>query len=231
MGSVIGKKGESSRICRTSSKLEVKMAEAMKKRAQAGTTLKSFDNIILKFYTIDRSIRNCKSVFKQFDQDSNGSIDPEELKRCLQHLGIAMTEEEIEDLFVSCEIMEGMGMKFNEFIVLLCLVYLLQKPTPSQTKSVMGLAELEVAFEALVDAFVFLDKNKDGSVSKNEMIEAMSDTKSTGPSSRALALKRFEEMDCDRNGKVSFKEFVFAFTHWVGLESIEGIERDKKDKE
>jgi hypothetical protein len=30
-----------------------------------------------------------------------------------------------------------------------------------------------------------------------------------------------EEMDWDRNGMVNFKEFLFAFTHWVGIEDNE----------
>jgi calcium-binding protein CML len=25
-------------------------------------------------------------------------------------------------------------------------------------------------------------------------------------------------MDFDKNGMISFKEFLFAFTHWVGVE-------------
>ena len=27
-----------------------------------------------------------------------------------------------------------------------------------------------------------------------------------------------EEMDWDKDGKITFKEFLFAFTDWVGLE-------------
>lgn len=60
------------------------------------------------------------------DEDSNGAIDQEEMKKCFQKLGISFTEEEISDLFNACDINEDMGIKFNEFIVLLCLVYLLK---------------------------------------------------------------------------------------------------------
>lgn len=67
----------------------------------------------------------CFSVLT--DEDSNGAIDPEELKRCFHKLEITFSEEEISDLFEACDINEDMGMKFNEFIVLLCLVYLLKE--------------------------------------------------------------------------------------------------------
>ncbi|CAA7407189.1 unnamed protein product [Spirodela intermedia] len=225
MGGVFGK-GDSSRRSTPASKLEAKMVEAMQKRAQAGSNMKSFNSIILKFPKIDQSLRNCKTIFQQFDEDSNGLIDPEELKHCFHRLEITLTEEEIEDLFEACDISENMGMKFNEFIVLLCLVYLLQKPASVHTKSIMGFSNLEATFETLVDAFVFLDKNKDGYVSKNEMVQALNETTSGERSSGRIAMKRFEEMDWDRNGMVSFKEFLFAFTGWVGIDGVEGEEDD-----
>lgn len=60
------------------------------------------------------------------DEDSNGAIDQEELKKCFSKLEISFSEEEINDLFEACDINEDLGMKFTEFIVLLCLVYLLK---------------------------------------------------------------------------------------------------------
>ncbi|KAF8670659.1 hypothetical protein HU200_050471 [Digitaria exilis] len=56
-------------------------------------------------------------------------------------------------------------------------------------------------FETLVDAFIFLDKNKDGYVSKDELIKSKKWTWT--------------------NGIVSFKEFLFAFTCRVGIDENE----------
>lgn len=67
------------------------------------------------------------------DEDSNGTIDREELKKCLQKLQLHLTEEEVEDLFHSCDIDGSEGIQFNEFIVLLCLIYLLKEPSSSHT--------------------------------------------------------------------------------------------------
>ncbi|XP_073003697.1 probable calcium-binding protein CML21 [Typha latifolia] len=220
MGGALGR-SETLKRSSPESKLEAKMVEAMQKRASRGTSMKSFNSIIMKFPKIDESLRNCKTIFEQFDEDSNGAIDPEELKRCFQKLEIPFTEDEIHDLFEACDINESMGMKFNEFIVLLCLVYLLKEPASGQARSQMGLPNLESTFETLVDAFVFLDKNKDGYVSKSEMVHAINETTSGERSSGRIAMKRFEEMDWDKNGTVTFKEFLFAFTRWVGLDDIE----------
>uniref|UniRef100_A0A803LQE5 EF-hand domain-containing protein n=1 Tax=Chenopodium quinoa TaxID=63459 RepID=A0A803LQE5_CHEQI len=216
-------------------KLEAKMVEAMQKRASKGTAMKSFNTIILKFPKIDQSFRKCKATFQKFDLtwllvqcdgmnseskdvDNNDVIDHSELKACFRKLEVSFSEEEIDDFFKACDINEDMGIKFNEFIVLLCLVYLLQEDSSkNQLKSRMGLPNLESTFETLVDTFAFLDKNKDGYVSKTEMIQAINETTSGERSSGRIAMKRFEEMDWDRNGMVNFKEFLFAFTRWVGI--------------
>jgi hypothetical protein len=36
-----------------------------------------------------------------------------------------------------------------------------------------------------------------------------------------------EEMDWDKNGTVTFKEFLFAFTRWVGLDENEDDDDDE----
>jgi calcium-binding protein CML len=58
----------------------------------------------------------------------------------------------------------------------------------------MGMPNLEATFETLVDAFVFLDKNKDGYVSKSEMVQAINETASGECSSGQIAMKRFGKL-------------------------------------
>lgn len=225
MGGVVAK-DESQKSSVPETRLEVKIYEAIRRREAEGSSIRSFDSIILKFPRIDQSLRKCKAAFEDFDEDGNGAIDPQELRRCFQKLEINFNDEEINDLFRACDINEDMGMKFKEFIVLLCLVYLLKEdPTAQYAKSRLGMENLEATFEILVDAFVFLDKNKDGYVSKSEMVDAINETSSGKPSSGRVAMQRFEEMDWDKNGMVNFKEFLFAFTNWVG------IEEDNEDEE
>lgn len=67
------------------------------------------------------------------DEDSNGYIDRDELKKCLETLQLHLTEKEIKDLFQSCDVNGDEGIEFKEFIVLLCLIYLLMEPSSSQT--------------------------------------------------------------------------------------------------
>lgn len=64
------------------------------------------------------------------------------------------------------------------------MLMMMQKPR-------MGMANLEATFETLADAFAFLDKNKDGLVSKSEMVEAIHETTSGERSSGRIAMRRF----------------------------------------
>lgn len=75
-------------------------------------------------------------IFFYTDEDSNGAIDKDEMKRAFSKLEVSFTEEEINDLFEACDINEDMGIKFNEFIVLICLVFLLKDDqNPGETVS------------------------------------------------------------------------------------------------
>ena len=40
-----------------------------------------------------------------------------------------------------------------------------------------------------------------------------------------------EEMDWDKNGMVNFKEFIFAFEKWIGIEDGEEDEEEVADEQ
>ncbi|XP_042005361.1 probable calcium-binding protein CML21 [Salvia splendens] len=225
MGAAVAK-SSSARGAVPESNLEARILEAMRRREAKGCSIKSFNSIILKFPKIDQSLRKCKATFENFDEDGNGVIDQQELKHCFEKLEISFTDEEINDLFDACDISDAKGIKFNEFIVLLCLVYFLREDPAAHQSYWKGMPNLDSTFETLVDAFVFLDKNKDGYVSRNEMVDAINETTSGERSSGRIAMRRFEEMDWDKNGMVNFKEFLFAFTRWVGIEDADDNDDD-----
>nr|GEW65792.1 probable calcium-binding protein CML21 [Tanacetum cinerariifolium] len=227
MGGKLTKADDSPKTSVPTTKLEAKILETICRRESKGTSLKSFNTIILKFPKIDASLRKCKAIYEQFDEDKSGTIDPKELNHCFRKLEIDFTDEEINDLFEECDINHDMGINFKEFIVLLCLVYLLKNdPVSTHSSSRMGIPELQ-AFETLVDSFVFLDKNKDGYVSRSEMVAAINETTTGERSSGRIAMRRFEEMDWDKNGMVNFKEFIFAFEKWIGIEDAEEDEEER----
>lgn len=59
-------KNESPRASVPETKLEAKITEAMQRRETEGSSIKSFDSIVLKFPKIDENLRKCKVIFQEF---------------------------------------------------------------------------------------------------------------------------------------------------------------------
>ncbi|KAL8262869.1 hypothetical protein R6Q59_024218 [Mikania micrantha] len=205
------------------SELEKKMMEA-KQRSTQSTKIKSMNSIILRFPQFREGLEEIRGIFHQFDVDSNGILDRGELIKCLQKLQFDCTEEEINDLFDSCDLGRNKGIKFNEFVVVLCLIYLVAGTLSSNHMATsMGSQELKATFDSMIDAFLFLDKNGDGKLDKKDMIKAMNDDSSKEKSPTHVTMTRFKELDWNKDGKVGFREFLFSLIIWVGFDSKDEI--------
>lgn len=209
---------------RLDNKLERKMMEVKQSNIQGQTSFRSINSIILRFPRFKEGLKEIRGVFELYDEDSNGTIDNEELKRCLQKLQFHCTDQEIGDLFVSCDVDGSNGIQFNEFIVLLCLIHLLAGPSSSpNATSTVGSPELKATFDTIIEAFLFLDKNGDGKLNKKDMIKAMNEDFPMEKSPTRITNTRFKEMDWNKDGKISFREFLFSLIDWVGFESTDEI--------
>ncbi|KAK6914278.1 EF-hand domain, partial [Dillenia turbinata] len=199
-------------------KLESKVME-IKRGASGQKKFRSFNSIILKFPQYKEGLRNIRSVFDEYDEDSNGAIDFDEFNKCLNKLQVHLTDKEAKDLYDSCDIDNRHGIQFNEFIVLLCLVYLLMEPFSStETISRIGSPELEATFNTIIETFLFLDKNGDGRLNKKDIVQALHGSSPQERSPAHVNRNRFREIDWNRRGKVSFREFLFSFIDWVGFD-------------
>ncbi|KAL2463305.1 putative calcium-binding protein CML22 [Forsythia ovata] len=192
----------------------------LKRNSSGNNNFRSIDSIILKFPQFKEGLKEIRGVFEKYDEDSNGTIDHEELKKCLHKLQFHVGEEEIDDLFYYCDMNENEGIQFNEFIVLLCLIYLLKDcSTSSNTTLKMELPQIDSTFNTIFEVFLFLDKNGDGKLKKKDVVKALNEASPWEKSPSHITRTRFKEMDWDRDGKVSFREFFFAFIKWVGIDS------------
>ncbi|CAN7077122.1 unnamed protein product [Brassica oleracea var. botrytis] len=207
-------------------KLERKMVES--RRYYPGhRSLKSMDSIIMMFPKLREGLRNIRNVFESYDQDRNGTIDMEELKKCLEELKLmSLSEEEVKGLYGWCDVDGSKGIQFNEFIVLLCLIYLLAKPSAESNveESIeLGPKLVESIFDPIVEVFLFLDKDGKGKLNKADVIKTLNNEDyPLERSPKHVTNMRFEEMDWGRKGKVGFREFLFAFMSWVGIDDADG---------
>ncbi|KAH6778151.1 Calcium-binding EF-hand family protein [Perilla frutescens var. hirtella] len=198
--------------------LEKKMME-IKRNPSRNINFKSIDSIIMKFPQFREGLKEIREIFEQYDEDSNGTIDNEELKKCLHAFEFSISDEEIDDLFSYCDMDENEGIQFKEFIVLVCLIYLLtDAPTSPNTKLKMCSPKIEATFNTIIEVFLFLDKNGVGKLKKKDVVKALNEASPREKSPSHITRSRFREMDWDKNGKVSFKEFLFSFIGWVGID-------------
>ncbi|CAL5347643.1 unnamed protein product [Camellia sinensis] len=184
-------------------KLEKKMME-VKRSALRINNFRSINGIIMKFPQIKEVLKDIRGVFEHYDEDSNGTIDNDELKKCVQKLQLHLAEKEIDDLFDSCDLDGSAGIQFKEFIT-----------------SKMGSPQLEATFDIIVEAFLFLDKNGDGKLNKKDIVKSLNEDFPWEKSPAHVTRARFKEMDWDGKGNVSFREFLFSFINWVGVDTDE----------
>ena len=97
------------------------------------------------------------------------------------------------------------------------LVYLLEENNKGST--LQAFADI---YDLVIDAFLYFDKNNSGYLDKEEVMEGFSE--GATPSAKVnkglvgFSARRFEELDWDKNGQVSFREFLFALEKWLGME-------------
>lgn len=98
--------------------------------------------------------------------------------------------------------------------------------------------ELQNAFHLVMDAYLEFDRDAKGYCSREELAGTIASwggkspskgsgakvpkyKDSIGPVTQFLTQERMDELDWDKNGYITFKEFVFAFLSWVGVDERE----------
>uniref|UniRef100_A0A0D9X6M9 EF-hand domain-containing protein n=1 Tax=Leersia perrieri TaxID=77586 RepID=A0A0D9X6M9_9ORYZ len=217
--------------------LDKKVAEALKERAKSKKkTFRSVNSITMGLPRFKDGLRNIRDVFNQYDEDSNGTIDNEELRKCLNKLEVQLLEEEIDNIHRYCDIDNRKGIQFQEFVVFLCLMYLLFGSDVTCRVSEFESARLNYVFDELIDAYLFFDKDGNGKMKRKDVTQRMNEAthQERTPSHITSQLFRtlpgspvtpltwcpcHQEMDLNRNGHVNLKEFLFSIIRWAGLET------------
>ena len=169
-----------------------------------------------------------KQVFNEFDADNSGTIEYTELVVAMTKLHVT-SEEQIKELFNEADFYENGKLTFKEFIITIALGFILEL-IPNEDNQEFQNLNLKGAFELILDAWLIFDQNASGSIDKTEMMgtlstadvseEAMLKKKTKGASNKNafLTAERWDEADWDKNGSITFKEFLFAFCSWINLD-------------
>eukprot|EP00239_Pterosperma_sp_CCMP1384_P003900 CAMPEP_0197845252 /NCGR_PEP_ID=MMETSP1438-20131217/2190_1 /TAXON_ID=1461541 /ORGANISM="Pterosperma sp., Strain CCMP1384" /LENGTH=198 /DNA_ID=CAMNT_0043456451 /DNA_START=116 /DNA_END=712 /DNA_ORIENTATION=- len=197
------------------SSLEEQLKDAVKAKGAARRgNLKNFNTILMKFPKIEAGFSDCKDVFKAIDDDNSNSIELSEMKAATQKLGLSFSEDKMEQIFNLADFDSDKHITFREFIVALTMLHLLSGVEFSATNEQHP--TFVQAVEVVVDAFVFFDKNGDGTIQHEELNEAMA-----GNASNQEIAARFKEMDFKNSGVIQFIQFLYVFEDWVGMDEDE----------
>ena len=198
--------------------------------------------ILLRLPTVKAAFERLRALFNAVDVNSDHSISIEELTTSS---AFSSTDpEHLRTYFAEADIDHSNGIEFKEFILVMAFAYFGDTGVlPKLDADVAG--QTRQAFLIAAQAFHFFDTDHDGSIVKNEVITSLQRTSSTATmsgggkkaagggrgSSVAFMQSRFAEMDADQNGCITFKEFLFAFVDWAGIEDEEdenfGAEEDE----
>ncbi|XP_020185249.1 calcium-dependent protein kinase 9 [Aegilops tauschii subsp. strangulata] len=138
-----------------------------------------------------------KEMFALMDTDNNGRVTLEELKAGLARVGSKLAEPEMELLMEAADV-DGDGyLDYAEFVA---ITIHLQRLSNDQH---------------LRKAFLFFDRDSSGYIERAELADALADD--SGRADDAVVDHVLQEVDTDKDGRVSFVEFVAmmkAGTDW-----------------
>ena len=135
----------------------------------------------------EEEIQDLKKVFKAFDKNNDGQIDYDEFKRGLLKIKSGkITEEEISKYFASIDTDKNNKIDYTEF-----LAATLERKT--------FLKE-----ERLYEAFCMLDKNNDGKITKEELMNVLK----LEPADDKYVTDLIKSADSNNDGVIDYKEFL-----------------------
>ena len=157
----------------------------------------SASDVVTKFRSIRKTVKDVQDAFKQFDQDGNGSIDKNELTMALKSSGGIFTQQDIDTIFAAADSDNNGEIDYEEFIGLMC---------PSASDIVEKFRSKYTTMNDVKAAFKRFDRNGDGALSKEELSAAM---KSSGDSYSDVEVNAiFSLGDVDGDGEITLEEFI-----------------------
>ncbi|GMH32195.1 hypothetical protein BSKO_00029 [Bryopsis sp. KO-2023] len=187
------------------------MVEAItKKAATSKGGIKSFNQLLLKFPVLGVGFNKCRELFSSVDEKKNGVIDIGGLVKNLAHIGIEESDHDILlNIFTAADIDNSKRIDEKEFIILLAIFHLLKGSDPDFNLN----KDVRTTFQVAEDTFCYFDSSRDGYIEKEEVRAAI--LKSDGGEMLSMAQQRFNELDWDKNGNISYAEFVYGLSRWV----------------
>ncbi|CAM9672801.1 unnamed protein product [Chrysoparadoxa australica] len=219
------------------SKIKERLVEALRAKkaaldAEGGD--RNLTRIMLKLGRIRRFLQDVKVSFDTMDKDKSGKIDQEEFAEALKALNVTMQAEEVNALFKLAEQVGHIGgakeLNMKQFMTCLAVGHLLEvmpsnlrRELEDVSKRVSGDGKeqpsteqaslMPQAMDLIAEAYLLFDPEVDGYI-KASSFERATAGQAEGP----LTKERWQEMDWDSDGQITFEEFAHCFSRWVNTD-------------
>lgn len=218
------------------SEFDVRVSNALKEykakleSAPKSERVKSFNQVLIRSGKIRKGFDVIKGVFQKFDVDASDSIDHSELVEALKVLGNEnVTSDEVKKVFHEADLYANGILSLKEFIVCTMVGYVLghvklaEDPQDESADSVYSgkAADLKLAFHNIIGAYLLFDEDASGDLSRDEVLQQLKAKKGVFSDAAAVNMmteSRWKELDWDGDGRITFREFVWAFQKWISLD-------------
>ena len=156
-----------------------------------GSALKKISLMYIASRLDENEINNLKNVFSAFDKTKDGQISYNELKQGLIELkSNRITENDIILLFKMIDVDQNGKIDYTEFVAAT-----LQKVNYYRN-------------ERLLEAFLNFDKNRSGTISKDELMIALKNENQNSKELEKEVEKLIKAVDKNGDGKIDYNEFL-----------------------
>jgi len=202
------------------------LARATEFRA-SGQVPKTFEAAAMRFPTARANFRSVRGCFKEH-AEGEGPLHGWSLRfdvcrnKVLPSIGMHLAAEEEAEVIATADMDGSKALSFREFLIILCLGHLVGGLDVGYESDVEGL-DVKTAVAGMMDTVVqcwaLFDADNDGYITRAEAEAVFS---RAGAEARgAVGQSRFDEMDWDHSGRISFVEFLYAFEGWIGVDDDE----------
>lgn len=140
-----------------------------------------------------------RGIFKTLDTNNSGSLDVEELGVMLRRLAPRIRKDEVQELFEKMDRDHNGGVDYQEFLTWI------RNRAPEKIKKELGYATGSDR-DAVLACFRAMDVNGDGSITRGELAQALS--QSCPGMKRKDFESLFQHLDGDHSKVVDYTEFV-----------------------
>jgi Ca2+-binding EF-hand superfamily protein len=212
--------------------LEDRLAEVIKAKAASGEPRPAvrFNRLLLRFPALHEGFGAARAVFRELAGSDAGELNQAQMRGACAQLGYHLDDAAFDRIFGAADMDHSSTLNQHEFVAVLAILHILKGPEDEEKvpEAVLG------ALQTAEDAFRCCMSTKDGYLDSDELTRLMhegatdkvqhSASGKGGDPIKAIAARRFAELDREGTGRVSFLQFLFCLENWV--EDAE--EEDKK---